>query len=102
MAWNLNDFITLEFLGTFSGVVVVVTLLTQIVKRFVAAYDPKWIALTLAGMMSTVKQLAAGDVSAVGWILAGLNALVIAGAAIGTFEGLKGFGKFFGRDSHDG
>ena len=95
MAWNLNDFITLEFLGTFSGVVVVVTLLTQIVKRFVTAIDPKWIALAFAVAVSTLKELAVGDLSVPGWILAGLNALVITGAAIGTFEGAKGLGKFF-------
>ena len=100
MTWNLNDFITPEFLGTFSGVVLVVTLLTQLVKGFVTTIDPKWIALALAGLMSVVKELTNGTFSAAGWILAGLNAFLVAGAAIGAFEGLKGFGKFLGeRDS---
>ena len=96
MAWNLNDFITLEFLGTFSGAALVVTLLTQLAKRFVTAIDPKWIALFFAGAVSLVKELARGDFSAAAWFLAGLNAFVIAGAAIGGFEGAKGVGKFFG------
>jgi len=94
MAWNLNDFITMEFLGSFSGVVVLITLLTQLIKRFVTAVDPKWIALTLAGMISVVKQLETGNFSAAGWMLALLNALLITGAAIGAFEGFKGLGKF--------
>ena len=84
----------MEFLGTFSGVVLVVTLLTQLVKGFLTAVDPKWISLTLAGTVSFVKQLETGDFSAAGWILAVLNAFVIAGAAIGVFEGFKGLGKF--------
>ena len=95
MIWNLNDFITMEFLGSFSGVVVLVTLLTQLIKRFVTAVDPKWIALILAGTVSVVKQLESGDFSVTGWILAALNAFVIAGTAIGAFEGFKGLGKFF-------
>ncbi|MCL2563767.1 MAG: hypothetical protein FWE08_07000 [Oscillospiraceae bacterium] len=99
MEWNLNGFITPEFLGTFSGAVAVVTLLTQLVKNFVTIADPKWIALTLAGAVSAVKQFALGDFSAAGWILAGLNTVVIAGAAIGMFEGLKGLGKFFDREN---
>jgi len=95
MAWNLNDFITMEFLGTFSGVVAVVTLLTQLIKRFVTAVDPKWISLILASAVSIAKQLETGHFSVASWILAGLNAFVIAGAAIGTFEGFKGIGKLF-------
>jgi len=98
MAWNLNEFISMEFLGTFSGVVAMVTLLTQVVKRFVTTVDPKWIALILAGMVSAVKQLGTGDFSAIGWMLAILNAFVIAGAAIGTFEGVKGVGKLFDKE----
>ncbi|MCL2568639.1 MAG: hypothetical protein FWE12_04280 [Oscillospiraceae bacterium] len=93
MAWNLNDFITPEFLGTFSGVVAVVTLLTQVVKRFVTGVDPKWIALGLALVMSAVKQVETGDLRTGSLLLAGLNAFVIAGAAIGTFEGFKGLGR---------
>jgi len=101
MAWNLNDFITMEFLGSFSGTVAVVTLLTQLVKRFIATVDPKWIALSLAGTVSVVKQLETGDFSAVSWILAALNTFVIAGAAIGTFEGFKGLGKLFSKEDHN-
>ena len=101
MAWNLNDFITLDFLGTFSGVVAVVTLLTQLVKSFVSAVDPKWIALTVSGAVSVVKQLATGDFSAVAWILVGLNTFVVAGAAIGAFESFKGLGTRFGKEEHD-
>ena len=97
MAWNLNDFISPEFLGTFSGAVTVVMLLTQLIKRFIPTVDPKWIALVLAGAVSAAKQLATGDVSAADWILAGLNAFVLTGTAIGTFEGCKGLGKWFGK-----
>ena len=95
MAWNLNDFISPAFLGTFSGVVVTVTLLTQLVKGFLPKVDPKWIALVFACAVSVVKQLATGDYSPGAWILAGLNAFVITGAAIGAFEGVKGIGKFW-------
>ncbi|MCL2587950.1 MAG: hypothetical protein FWD84_00910 [Oscillospiraceae bacterium] len=95
MAWNLNDFITMDFLGTFSGVVALVTLLTQLIKRFVSTVDPKWISLTLAGTVSFIKQLETGDFTTTGWILAALNAFVITGAAIGAFEGCKGIGKLF-------
>ena len=101
MAWNLNDFLTMEFLGTFSGVVVVVTLLTQLVKGFVTTVDPKWIALFLAGTVSVIKQLETGEFSLSSWILAALNAFVIAGTAIGTFEGFKGLGKRFGKEDQD-
>ena len=102
MSWNLNDFITPELLVTFSGAVAVVAILTQFTKRFLPKVDPKWIALVLATLASTVKRLATGDLSAIGWVLAAFNAIALASAAVGAFEGCKGLGGFFtGRGEQD-
>ena len=95
MTWNINNFLTPELLGTFGGVVMVVTLLTQATKRYVSALDPKWIALVWAVVASVVKQVATGELGFVSLTLAGLNAVVIAGASVGAFEGARSARRFF-------
>jgi len=97
MAWNMNAFITPEFLGTFFGAVAVVTTLTQLAKQFVTRLDPKWISLVFAVVVSVVKQMASADFTMVGWILAMLNALLLVGAASGSFEVVKSAGAYFGQ-----
>ena len=88
----MQDFITWEFLGTFGGSAIAVTALTQIVKRYISI-DPKWIALILALIVTIGAQVVNGELMLVSFIMSALNALLVAGASVGTFEAVKEFGR---------
>ena len=97
----MNDFITLEFISTFYGAITTVVLLTQIGKHVARKISPKMIALIMAACVSMVKQIATGDNSFIGWVLAALNALLMFGAAIGAFECGKGVSKYMKKEGVD-
>lgn len=82
----MDQFISMEMLGTFGGMVIITTTLTQIIKRFLAA-DPKWIALALAALLVTVSQLLSTPLSSTSVVVALCNWLLVTSAAIGAFEG---------------
>jgi len=88
MTWNLQEFITPEFIATFSGMVITVTVLTQVLKSYFS-FDPKWIALAISLVVSLIKQAYLGDFGVLGISMASLNALIVTGASSGTFEGCR-------------
>ncbi|MEG1863102.1 MAG: hypothetical protein RR198_05790 [Oscillospiraceae bacterium] len=82
----MNEFFTVEFLGTFTGMVAFVTLVTQVVKYYVNL-DPKWISLAAAFVGQMVVQLVfLKDFSAQGVVMALFNVLAVVAASVGTFE----------------
>ncbi len=83
----MNDFITLQMLGTFSGITVAVTMLTQVIKNFVAV-DPKWIALFLSFLLTLGIQVLPNALSATSIVIAFCNWLLVTGTSIGLFEGV--------------
>lgn len=82
----MNDFFTVDFLTTFTGMVTFVTVVTQLVKNYVNV-DPKWIALvaTIVGQ-AVVQFVFIGDFSASGIAMAGFNVIAVLLGAIGAFE----------------
>lgn len=89
---DITSLITLELIGTFYGATVVVTAVTQIVKKYINT-NPKWVALTLAVIISLINVIAIGEHTVVAYALSLFNALVIAGASIGAFETVKSVGR---------
>ncbi len=82
----MDQFITMEMLGTFGGMVIITTALTQIIKRFLSV-DPKWIALALAALLVAASQLLTTPLSSTSILVALCNWLLVTSAAIGAFEG---------------
>ena len=84
----MNEFFTWNFIATYAGMVVFVTLATQTVKRYVNA-DPKWVALVAAIFgQAAVQIFYVQDFSAQGMIMALINVFVVLTGAIGSFETL--------------
>ena len=84
----MNEIMSWEFLGTTAGVATAVSVLTQILKHYATKADPKWIALTLALVITYCVQVISGSYAPETFIMSALNALISAGAAIGLYEGV--------------
>jgi len=83
----MNEFITVEVLGTFAGITAATCVLTEVIKRYISI-DPKWIALAVAGLLCFGRALIfTGDFSAGGIFMTTVNWLVVTGSSIGLFEG---------------
>ena len=84
----MTDLLSWELLATYAGASAAVMALTQVCKHLVPKTDPKWFALGLALIVSLGVYFVAGDLTAAGAVMAILNAVIITGASIGTFEGV--------------
>lgn len=85
----MNEFVTVDLLASFAGMVAIVCGLTQMVKH-ILSIDPKWIALALAFLAVLVTQVLSGPITVTSVALGLFNTLAVASAAIGLFEGAKG------------
>lgn len=84
----MNEFFTWDFIATYAGMVVFVTLVTQTVKRYVNA-DPKWVSLAAAIFGQVAVQIFyVKDFSPQGMIMALINVFVVLTGAVGSFETL--------------
>ena len=82
----MNEFITWEFLASFSGAVAAVTLLTQLFKKYINI-DPKWIALVLSVVVcASVQIFYLKDTTGAGLALMAFNIFAVLAAAVGGFE----------------
>jgi hypothetical protein len=82
----MNDFFTWELLATFAGATGAVSVLTQVVKKYLNI-EPKFIALCLSFIiLACVQFFYLKDFSANGIALAALNVLIVTGASIGLYE----------------
>jgi hypothetical protein len=84
----MNEFLTLEFLGTFAGITAISTLVVQCVKS-VIKIDPKWIALITGFVLVTVFRILPNAVSVQSVVLELLNGVLVSGSSIGLFETIK-------------
>jgi hypothetical protein len=84
----MNEFISIESLGTLAGATAIVTSLVQVVKRYFVNVDPKWFVLGFSLILvSGYKLLTSDDYSnPINWLLAIVNGLVVTGTSIGAFE----------------
>lgn len=82
----MTEFFTMEFLGTFTGMVAFVTAVTQIVKYFINV-NPKWVALVAAivGQLA-VQFVFIKDYSPEGIVMALFNTVAVLLGSIGAFE----------------
>jgi len=87
----LNEFLTWDYLGTFGGASLAVTLLTQAVKGYLKDVDPKIIALCWAILIMLGAEFitSVGTSTVSGVLMAAMNALLVAGASVGLFETAK-------------
>ena len=83
----MNDFVSIEILGTMAGCSLMITLLTQVFKRFLPEkVDTKWLALIFSIIIGTLRIFYVGQFAFNGIVSGILNIFGLLAAAIGIYE----------------
>ena len=83
----MNDFISIEILGTIAGCSAIITLLTQIFKEFLPEnLDTKWLALVFSLIIGVLRIIYVGQFDFAGIVSGIINIFVLLGVAIGIYE----------------
>lgn len=83
----MNDFISIEILGTIAGCSAIITLLTQIFKKFLPEkFDTKWLALIFSVIIGGLRIIYIGQYDFAGIVSGVINIFVLLGVSIGIYE----------------
>ena len=83
----MNEFINIEILGTIAGCSAVITLLTQVFKKFLPEnVDTKWLALIFSIIIGGLRIIYVGQFDFAGIVSGIINAFVLLGVAVGIYE----------------
>lgn len=83
----MNDFISIEVLGTMAGCSLIITLLTQVFKKFLPEkVDTKWLALVFSIIVGILRIVYVGQFDFAGIVSGILNIFVLLASAIGIYE----------------
>lgn len=83
----MNDFVSIEILGTMAGCSLIITLLTQVFKRYLPEkIDTKWLALAFSIIIGTLRIFYIGQFDFAGITSGVLNIFVLLASAIGIYE----------------
>ena len=83
----MNDFVSIEILGTMAGCSLMITLLTQLFKKYLPEkIDTKWLALVFSIIIGVLRIVYIGQFDFAG-ITAGIfNIFVLLASAVGIYE----------------
>jgi hypothetical protein len=83
----MNEFVSIEILGTIVGCSAVVTLLTQVFKRFIPEkVDTKWLALIFSVIIGVLRIFYIAQYDFDGIVSGIINIFVLLSVAIGIYE----------------
>ena len=83
----MNEFINIEILGTIAGCSAVITLLTQVFKKFLPEnVDTKWLALIFSVIIGGLRIIYVGQYDFAGIVSGIINTFVLLGVAVGIYE----------------
>ena len=83
----MNEFISIEILGTIAGCSAVITLLTQVFKKFLPEkFDTKWLALIFPVIIGGLRIIYVGQYDFAGIVSGIINMFVLLGVAVGIYE----------------
>lgn len=83
----MNEFISIEILGTIAGCSAVITLLTQVFKKYLPEkFDTKWLALIFSIIIGGLRIIYVGQYDFAGIVSGVINIFVILGVAVGIYE----------------
>ena len=84
------NFITMEMFLTVAGCSIIITLLTQVFKRFLPeTVDSKWLALVFSIIVGVVRIIYLADFSFAGITTGIVNVVLLLAIAIGEYEVVK-------------
>lgn len=83
----MNEFISIEILSTMAGCSLIITLLTQIFKKYIPdKIDTKWLALVFSIIVGVLRIVYVGQFDFAGIVSGILNIFVLLGTSIGLYE----------------
>ena len=83
----MNEFISIEILGTIAGCSAIITLLTQVFKKFLPEnVDTKWLALTFSIIIGVIRLIYVGQFDFAGIVSGIINIFVLLGVSVGIYE----------------
>ena len=83
----MNEFISIEILGTIAGCSAVITLLTQVFKKFLPEnVDTKWLALIFSVIIGGLRMSYVGQYDFAVSVSGIINTFVLLGVAVGIYE----------------
>lgn len=88
------EFITMDMFLTVVGCSTIITLLTQVFKRFLPeTIDSKWLALAFSIIVGIIRIVYLADYSFVGVVTGIVNIVLLLAIAIGEYEVVKSAGR---------
>lgn len=83
----MNEFISVEILGTIAGCSAIITLLTQVFKQYLPEkVDTKWLALIFSILVGILRIVYVGVFDFAGITSGILNIFVLLGVSVGLYE----------------
>lgn len=83
----MNEFISIEILGTIGGCSLIITLLTQIFKKYLPEkLDTKWLALVFSIIVGVLRIVYVGQFDFAGIVSGIINMFILLGTSIGIYE----------------
>lgn len=83
----MDEFVGIEILGTITGCSAMITLLTQVFKKFLPdTTDTKWLALIFSVVIGLLRIIYVGEFGFAGIISGILNIFILLGGSIGIYE----------------
>lgn len=83
----MNEFISIEILGTIAGCSAVISLLTQVFKKYLPEkFDTKWLALIFSIIIGGLRIVYVGQYDFAGIVSGVINIFVLLGVAVGIYE----------------
>ena len=94
----MNEFVSIEILGTIAGCSAVITLLTQIFKKYLPEkFDTKWLALIFSIIIGGLRIIYVGQFDFAGIVSGIINIFVLLGVSVGLYEvGTSAINKLIG------
>ena len=83
----MNEFVGIEILGTIAGCSLIITLLTQVFKKYLPEkIDTKWLALIFSVIVGVLRIVYIGQFDFAGIVSGIFNMFILLAASIGIYE----------------
>lgn len=83
----MNEFVSIEILGTIAGCSAIITLLTQVFKKYLPEkIDTKWLALVLSVIIGGLRIIYVGQFDFAGIVSGIINVFILLSISIGIYE----------------
>ena len=83
----MNEFVSIEILGTIAGCSAIITLLTQVFKKYLPEkLDTKWLALAFSIIVGVLRIVYVGQFDFAGIVSGVINIFILLAISVGIYE----------------